>query len=59
MSDTVQQFKFMSKDRDWPEAAGHEEEVDDHEEDGAAPVLHVSLPDRPLLHQVPAYRHLK
>jgi hypothetical protein len=42
-----------------PEAASHEKEVDDHEEDGAAPVLHVPLPDRPLLHQVPAYRHLQ
>jgi len=54
----LQKYKFMSKDGDWPEAAGHEEEVDDHEEDGAAPVLHVSLPDRPLFHQITAYRHL-
>ena len=35
-----------------PEAARHEEEVDDHEEDGAAPVLHVTLPNGALLHQV-------
>ena len=39
-----------------PEAAGHEEEVDDHEEDGAAPVLHVPLPDGPLLHQIAPHR---
>ena len=31
-----------------PHRGGHEEEVDYHEEQGAAPVLHAALADSPL-----------
>ena len=39
-----------------PDTASHPKKVDDHEEEGAAPVLHAALPDRSL--QLKIVRHL-